>query len=297
MSAQTLAVETAATGDAAAGERLRFTSHDSTPLHGRWFAPQGAPWAAVLMAAAIGVEASFYAPFAQWLAGQGAAVLAFDYRGVGESRANASPRGMRADLDLWAQDEDAALGVLAARCPGVPLLVLGHSLGAQLAGSLPSRDRLRGLLAVSMGSGYVGHLVPGFRRQARLFLHLMAPAATALCGYFPGARLGLVGDLPRGVMQQWRRWCLSPEYLLSAEDRHALYRSAAFTVISLYARDDEMLAEEGARMMFAAHGNGRRFEVLEPVDGQRIGHLGMFKERHRATHWPRLLHHLRSLGP
>jgi len=296
VSAQALAVEQATHDDAAAGERLHFASHDGTVLHGRWFAPQGVPWAAVLMAGAIGVQSSFYARFAHWLAGQGAAVLAFDYRGVGESRPHGSPRGVRADLDLWAQDEDAALGVLAARCPGAPLLVLGHSLGAQLAGSLPSRDRLRGLLAVSMGSGYVGHLVPGFRRQARLFLHLVAPAATALCGYFPGARLGLVGDLPRGVMQQWRRWCLSPEYLLSAEGRHALYCSAAFPVISLYARDDEMLAEDGARMMFAAHGNGRRFEVLQPADGQRIGHLGLFKERHRATQWPRLLHHLRSLS-
>jgi predicted alpha/beta hydrolase len=278
-------------------EALSFASRDGTPLQGRWFAPDGQPWAAVLIAAAMGVQAAYYEAFAQWLAQQGAAVLCFDYRGIGASRQPGSLRRVHADLDLWTQDQDAALGVLAARCPGVPLLVVGNSLGAQLVASLASRECLAGLLAISMGSGYVGHLVPGFRPQARLFLHLVAPAATALCGYFPGSRLRMVGDLPRGVMEQWRRWCLSPEYLLSAEGRHALYRSAAFPLVSLYAPDDEMLGEAGARLLFGAHGNARRFELLRAVDGQRVGHLGVFKERHRTTHWPQLVHHLRSFTP
>ncbi len=277
------------------GEPVLFTSADGTPLRGGWFAPARPPWAAVLMAPAIGVDAGYYSAFAAWLAQQGVAVLSFDYRGVGQSRTQSSLRGVRADLDLWAQDEDAALGVLSARCPGAPLLLVGNSLGAQLAGSLASRERLRGVLAVSMGSGNVAHLVPRFRNQARLFLHVVVPLVVGLVGYFPGARLGLVGDLPRGVVLQWRRWCLSPEYLLSAEGRHAQYRSAAFALTSLYAADDELLAEAGARMMFEAHGNGRRFEVLRPADGARIGHLGLFKERCRSTHWPRMIDHLKEL--
>lgn len=278
----------------AAGEAVHFASHDGTSLHGRWFAPPGPPWAGVLVAAAMGVEAEYYAPFARWLAAQGAAVLSFDYRGIGESRGAGSLRGLRADIDVWTADEDAALLELARRSAGAPLAIVGNSLGAQVAASLPSRERLRGLVAVSMGSGYVGHLVPRFKPQARLFLHLVGPLASRLWGYFPGKRLGVVGDLPLGVMRQWRRWCLSPEYLLSAEGRHALYRGAGFPVVSLYAADDEMLGEAGARMMFEAHGNGRAFEVLRPEDGPRIGHLGLFKDRHRARHWPRLLHHLKG---
>jgi predicted alpha/beta hydrolase len=278
----------------APGEALVFASDDGTRLHARGFAPVGSPWAAVIVAPAIGVEAAYYAPFAAWLAEQGAATLVFDYRGVGASKAPLPMRRVRADLDLWAQDEDAALRFWCARWPGQPLLIVGNSLGAQLAGSLASRDRIDGLLAVSMGSGYIGHLVPGFRWQARAFLYAVMPVATALCGYFPGAALRTVGDLPAGAAWQWRRWCLSPEYLLSAEGRHALYRSAAFPLISLYARDDELLGEAGARMMFEAHGNASAFEILQPTPGERLGHLGVFKERHRARHWPRLLHHLRS---
>jgi predicted alpha/beta hydrolase len=280
--------------DRAPGEAVDFASADATPLRARAFTPQGAPWAAVLIAPAIAVEAAYYMPFAAWLAEQGAATLVFDYRGVGASKVPGPMRGVRADLDLWAQDEDAAVRLLAARCPDLPLLMVGNSLGAQLAGSLASRDTIDGLLAVSMGSGYIGHLVPGFRWQARAFLYAVMPVATALCGYFPGGALGIVGDLPAGAAWQWRRWCLSPEYLLSAEGRHALYRSAAFPLVSLYASDDELLDEAGARLMFDAHGQRRAFEILQPADGERVGHLGVFKERHRARHWPRLLHHLRS---
>ena len=157
--------------------------------------------------------------------------------------------------------------------------------------AVPDRVARRGDEGAAAGDTFVAFAShDGPRLRGRCF----APAATALCGYFPGARLGMVGDLPGGVMRQWRRWCLSPEYLLSAEGLHALYLSAVFPLVSLHMRDDEMLAESGARMMHSAHGNGRRFEVIEPSGGQRVGHLGIFKPRHRDTHWPSLLRHLRS---
>lgn len=283
----------------AQGVDVRFASKDGTALGGRWFAPAGQPWAAVLIAPAMGVEAGYYTPFAHWLAQQGAAVFSFDYRGMGASRPAGSLRHVRTDLDVWLQDQDAALCWLSERAAGLPLLLLGNSLGGQLAGSLPSRERLRGLLGVSMGSGYVGHLVPAFKLRARLFLHVLVPIAVAALGYFPGKRLGIVGDLPRGAALHWRRWCLSPQYLLSAEGRHELYRRASFRVISVFMADDEMLAEEGARLIFSAYGNAWHFDVLHARDGQtspRIGHLGIFKARHQSTHWPRLLHHLQTLA-
>ena len=47
------------------------------------------------------------------------------------------------------------------------------------------------------------------------------PVLTAVAGYFPGGRIGAVGDLPAGVIRQWRRWCLSPDYFASAEGASA----------------------------------------------------------------------------
>jgi len=274
---------------------LALRSADGTALAAQVFEPSAKPWAAVLLAPAMGVPASYYTPFARWLSQQGVAVLSFDFRGMGASRFGRGLRGFGGDLDDWLQDQDAALQALAKHCPGLPLVVIGHSLGAQLAAALPSRERLAGLLGVALGSGYTGDLVPRFRPQARLFLYLVGPLAMALAGYFPGKRLGIIGDVPLGAMKQWQRWCRTPGYLLAAEQRHAHYKAARFPVVSLALADDEMLAANGQRMMFEAHGNPRHFETLQPAPGERIGHTGLFKARHRETHWPRLLHHLKEL--
>lgn len=280
------------------GLSLPLRSGDGTALAAVLFAPTETPWAAVLIAPAMGVPASYYRGFAQWLAAQGLAVLCFDYRGMGASRFGRSLRSFRrATVDDWLQDQDAALQALAAEFPEAPLLLLGHSLGAQLAGSLPSRERLDGVLGVALGSGYLGDLQPRFRPLARLFLQVVGPLVMALTGAFPGHKLGMVGDLPKGALQQWRRWCLTSGYLLAAEQRHALYKAARFPLISVALGDDEMLAASGLRMMYEAHGNPRCFETLDPLPGQPIGHTGIFKQRHRDTHWPRLLHHLKALTP
>jgi predicted alpha/beta hydrolase len=280
---------------AAREDALSLRSGDGTPLAATAFEPEGQPWAAVLIAPAMGIGAAYYARFARWLAGQGAAVLSFDYRGIGGSRFGKPLRGFQADLDDWLRDQDAALLAMAKRWPDLPLLLVGHSLGGQQAAALPSRDRLAGVVGVALGSGYVGDLVPSYRLQARLFLHAIGPLALAVAGYFPGQRLGLVGDVPQGAMRQWRRWCLTPGYLLDAEQRRPLYKAARFPLVSLAPADDEMLAESGLRMMFEAHGNARCFERLQPQNGARLGHTGFFKDTHRETHWPRALHHLRAM--
>lgn len=277
-------------------EALSLRSGDGTALAATVFETEGAPWAAVLIAPAMGIPAGYYARFARWLSQQGAAVLSFDYRGMGGSRFGKPLRGFKADLDDWLLDQDAALQAMAKRWPGVPLLLVGHSLGAQQAAALPSRDRLAGVVGVALGSGFIGDLVPSYRFQARLFLHLIGPAAIAVAGHFPGQRLGIVGDVPKGAMLQWRRWCLTRGYLLDAEQRRPLYRTARFPLVSLAPLDDEMLAESGLRMMFDAHGNARHYERLQPQNGARIGHTGFFKEQHRDSHWPRALHHLKTLS-
>ena len=174
---------------------------------------------AVLIGAAMGVRQDYYRPFAEWLARQGYAVMTFDYRGVGDSRPAGSLRGFDADLHDWADDYDAAIDALATAAPQAPLFLIGHSLGAQLPGMLRNRDRIAGLLSVAAGSGYWRDNAPQLKRTVLYFWYALVPVATRLFGYFPGKRLRKVGDLPRGVMLQWRRWCLDPRYHVGARAR------------------------------------------------------------------------------
>lgn len=276
-------------------QALELTAADGTRLAARHFAPAGAARGAVLVAPAMGVRQDYYADFAAWLAGQGYHALTFDYRGMGRSR----PEGLRslreldADLFDWADDTDAAIEHLLARAPGLPLLVVGHSLGAQLAGMLRHRDRIAGLVSVAAGSGYWRDNAPPLKRMVLYFWHVAVPLATWACGYFPGARLRKVGDLPRGVIWQWRRWCMHPRYHVGAEGEalRAKFAGARFPVVALSITDDELMTERGTRVLIDCYENApRELHRIAPADAQarRIGHFGFFRAQFEATLWPRV---------
>ena len=274
---------------------------DGTPLAVRFFAPDdGTPRrGAVLIGGAMGVRQDYYRPFAEWLARQGFVVASFDYRGMGESRpAGASLREVDVDLFDWAADTDTVIEALAERAGGLPIVLIGHSLGAQLPGLLRHRDRLAGLLSVAAGSGYWRDNAPLLRRYVLYFWHVLVPLGTALFGYFPGKRFGKVGDLPRGVVLQWRRWCMHPRYHVGAEGDavRERFEAARFPVVALSITDDELMTERGTRVLVDCYANApRRIERIAPheVQARRIGHFGFFREQFQTTLWQRcaqLLH-------
>ena len=270
------------------GEKITLTAHDGHTLAGYRYLPPGTPKASVVLGPAMAVPQSFYASFAQHLAQQGCAVWTFDYRGTGESL-KGPMRGVKADLSDWLKlDYDAA--VQAAAQHAQPLFLIGHSLGGQVAPLLPSRERVAALVNIAVGSGSLRHNVPKLRRGAYLMWYLFAPLLCPLFGYFPGAKIGVVGDLPSGAMMQWRKWCLTPDYLLTGEPgAREAYASADYPVLSLFFADDELLLEDGSRLIHAAY-TRRAVEqrVIEPQQfgHKRIGHFGFFKTQSEATLWP-----------
>ena len=107
-------------------------------------------------------------------------------------------------------DLDAVDDRLAARSGELPIYLIGHSLGAQLPGLLQHRDRLAGLLSVAAGSGYWRDNAPQLKRMVLYFWHVLVPVGTALFGYFPGKRIGKVGNLPKGEVAALGRFSIQP---------------------------------------------------------------------------------------
>ena len=262
---------------------------DGHPLAANCYEPPGTVRGSVVIAPAMAINQSFYAPFAQWLAGQGFVAWTFDYRGTGESLRGPT-RGAPGALDDWCgKDYEALLQAAHARQPQHPLFALGHSFGGQCAPLLPSRRLLRGLVNIAVGSGAMRHNTPAIRRQAPLLWYLLVPLLCPLFGYFPGARIGVIGDLPSGAVRQWRRWCLARDYLLGAEPRaREAYASAGFDVLGLTFPDDELLLEAGSKLLHSAYGHPVDYRVLAPasVGLQRIGHFGFFRPQSQAALWP-----------
>jgi predicted alpha/beta hydrolase len=275
---------------------LPLMSTRGVRLQARQYVPDATPRAAVLIAPAMGVTQDYYADFAAWLAREGYLALTFDYRGMGASRPaerHRSLRGFEADLFDWADDVDSAIDHLDAQAPSVPLYVVGHSLGAQLPGMLRQRGRIAGLLSVAAGSGYWRDNAPPLKRIVLYFWHVLVPVATWLHGYFPGARLRKVGDLPRGVILQWRRWCMHPRYHVGAEGEALRQRFAAvrFPVEALSIADDELMTERGTRVLIDCYENApRQVQRIVPADvgAERIGHFGFFRARFERSLWTRV---------
>src|SRR5262245_21554007 len=86
-----------------------FPARDGVSLGGTWFIPVSAnPVQVVVVAGGAGVRAHSYRHLARHLALRGAAVLTFDYRGVGGSRSG-DLRTLVARTEEWISDVDAAL--------------------------------------------------------------------------------------------------------------------------------------------------------------------------------------------
>ena len=269
----------------------------------RTWEPPGTPQGSVVIGGAMGVRQDFYAPFAQWLAGQGWRVTTFDYRGSGASRAaGQSLRQVQADLFDWARDYEAVVDHAHAALAQRPLYLLGHSLGAQLPGLLRNQHKVSGLLSVAAGSGYWRENAPQLKRTIWYFWLVLVPLATRLFGYFPGRKLRKVGDLPKGVMLQWRRWCLNPRYSVGAEGEpvRRQYAQARFPVLALSITDDELMTLRGTHSLVSLYENARsEVHRVAPadLDLRRIGHFGAFRSEQETVLWPRLAQWLSGLEP
>jgi predicted alpha/beta hydrolase len=270
-----------------------LTCSDGVSIAVRCFETEGVARGSVVIGGAMGVRQDYYAPFAKWLSAQGWRVTTFDYRGSGDSTPQGGLRGFKADLFDWTRDYESVIDSAHAAMPHAPLYLLGHSLGAQLPGLLNNHHKIAGLLSVAAGSGYWRENAPQLKRIVPYFWYILVPLATLLFNYFPGRKLGKVGDLPAGVILQWRRWCLSPRYSVGAEGEAARlrYANATFPVLAISIADDELMTLRGTHSLFDLYENApHTVTSIAPADFalKRIGHFGAFRREHETLLWPRL---------
>lgn len=249
--------------------------------------------AGVLIAGAMGVEQKYYAAFAHWLAEQGFFVVTFDYRGIGQSRPpqfRASLRGFAADLTSWIErDAAAALDFIAARIGAKPLAWIGHSLGGQILPLVPDHQCVDAMVTVAAGTGYWPQNSWRVRGYVWLLWYVVAPLALRLAGYFPGRRLRAIGDLPAGVMRQWRTWCLHRDYCVGVTGAYRRYAELKTPILSLSFTDDEFMSRANVESMHGFYaGAPREMKRIAPraVGARRIGHFGFFRPRFAASLWP-----------
>ena len=286
-----------ADGPGAEGVRVEPVSIevDGHRLAGSLHLPPVAPRRAIALHGATGVPQGYYGPLARWLAAhRDAAVLTYDYRDFGRS-ATRRPRDSTASMADWGvADQGAALDLVCARFPDLPIEVVGHSLGGQYLPWHACASRVERLVALCSGPAHWLAHPPRFMPRVVFFWFLGGPLATALAGYLPGRLLGLGVDLPRNVYRQWRRWCLSPDFnrrdwgAALPEPELGAFRGE---LVLVAVADDEFVPPARVARLAASYpaaARVRRVEVRPDELGlARIGHMKLASAR-CAGAWPAL---------
>jgi predicted alpha/beta hydrolase len=268
---------------------LTLVAPDGFELGARRYDPPAGvrPRALLVLAPAMGVRQAFYASLASWLGQRGS------------RRGTLS--GFRADLFDWATKDCAAvLDHARSIDPSLPIGWVGHSVGAQLLGLVPNRHLVSAALSVAAGSGYWRFNARPLRYYV-LALWFLVPFVTRAVGYFPGKKLRTVGDLPSGVANQWRKWCLDVDYMgVEGEALRAQLAGVDIPITALSIQDDELMTLRGTKALFGLY-RGAQVEVrrVRPADHglARVGHFGFFRPGMETTLWPMLTEWASALSP
>ena len=134
-----------------------FPSADGkTGIHAVDWAPETAPRAVLLVSHGVSEHILRYEPLASYLTARGFAVAGHDHLGHGSSVAAGAPRlyfGPRGSWDWVVEDLYARRELAGRRYPGLPVFLLGHSMGSFLARTYLIRYPGTVAGAILMGTG------------------------------------------------------------------------------------------------------------------------------------------------
>jgi len=277
---------------------VRFVTEDGLWLAGMWFVPTGSPArisTVVVITCGAGIPAKYYSRFAQYLAERGAAVLTYDYRGIGASR-DGNLRELKAGMEHWAGfDFAAALAQARTTYSNLPLSAVAHSVGTLFVGAAPDSARLSRIVFLGPHTGYWRDYAPKWRWVLFLVWHIFMPAATKLFGFFPGRLFRLGEDLPFQVALDWARR-RQPELVVTPEDAGRFanllsrFPETRADTLALSISDDAFAPPAAARRLLSMYPNiMSTLETITPASlgCRRLGHLGFLRRASGEFFWRR----------
>jgi predicted alpha/beta hydrolase len=260
----------------------------------------------VIINPATSVRCRYYFRFAGFLFEHGIDVVAYDYRGIGESRP-ASLRGFDASWIDWGRlDFDAVLRHVERAFAGQPIHVVAHSIGGFVLGLAPSNHLVRRVFTMGAQYAYWRDYSAGSRLRMLAKWHVAMPLLTLACGYFPGKRLGWLEDTPKGVVRDWAvsrarfedTW--RGRSAARLPDKNTLVRQfAAITApkLAVSVTDDDFGTVAAVERLLRYFSNSPRTHLrVSPlsIGEPAIGHFGFFNSRFEGSLWPLALEWLRS---
>ncbi len=284
-----------------APQTFEVTTQDGYTIHGSYFSATHNGSKTVLINSAVGVKRRYYDSFANFLANKGFSTVTFDYRGIGDSRPR-SLKGFRAKMEDWGSHDIPCILEWIARLPETKdIYLVCHSAGGQLIGLTPGIKCVKGMLFVSVQSGYWGYWSGAHRYVMASLWYLLMPLLTKVYGYFPSKTLRLGEELPRDVALQWASWCRDPQYLMSQQSlaEQSWFEAYDKDIIAYGFSDDNYAPLNAVDHLLSFYVNAnieKRYYSPQDAGKTEIGHFGFFKSYCANPFWNHVIEWLEEKG-
>jgi predicted alpha/beta hydrolase len=274
---------------------VQIPSRDGFLLGALLMETEGEAKGVVQLSGGTGIKKEFYFHFASYLCDNNYHVLIFDYRGIGSSRPS-SLRGFKALNHEWGQkDMPAVLDWLDEKFPRQKKYLIGHSAGGQQIGFMDNHQKLSKGLLISTSTGYWYWLSSPYKYLTLFIWRVLAPLTTSTVGYLPSSWFGLGEDLPKGVANEWRSWCLNKRYFgkyLGNRIPTHYFNQVKMPLHFLYPEDDTIATErtvESMRSFYSQAATSIERVLLKDHGMKQIGHLGFFSRKSKEQLWGKAL--------
>lgn len=217
-------------------QKRTIRTKDGRTISATCFIPSNGNGKNMIIAPAAQFTQKDYASFATCFQQLGYYVVTFDYRGVGDSAPD-ELKGYVAGLQQWAVlDADSVIRFVKQNAPRQELIYIGHGIGGELVGLAQASQYINKLVLAS--SALSCKRLWSWKGRMRISLmKMVGRTANRLFGYFPGKRLGMLRDLPKGVVHEWADWCDHPNGLFDVFPENN-YRKLQVPLIAFSFSDD-----------------------------------------------------------
>ncbi len=243
---------------------------------------------------ATAVDKQLYHHYATFMAEKGYHAITYDYRGIAASRPK-KLKGFKASFTDWGQkDFTGVIDFVKKEFPKHKIVVLGHSIGGTIIGMTEKNKEISGIITIGAQTAYYKDWAKNQKTKIYILWHILFPIITKLYGYFPGKKLGMLEDVPKGVIDQWhhRRKHVDMKTQMEENGSQFFYKDYVGKLLSLWIEDDPIGTEKAIKRIHDVFVKSKKeieMIALNSIPTHKIGHFGFFSRKYKDTLWTKTL--------
>ncbi|MDY0779836.1 serine aminopeptidase domain-containing protein [Tenacibaculum sp. IB213877] len=279
-------------------EAFETICDDGVILKGVLFIPKQ-PKAVIQFNCGTAVPKEFYYSFIRYLTEHNYLCCIWNYRGTNSSDNLKNCTYKYTDYGI--KDMPAIKKYLQKKYASLPFLFVAHSAGGQQIGFIKNLENVKGAIHVAVSAGYYPNMPISYRLKAYFFFYFFSPLSVLLTKYVKAKPFGLMENLPKNIVYEWRNWLEKEDYFFDKKFYGKTvpighYQNFKFPMHVYYSVDDTISNKKNTQA-FWRHVKSEKeitFTKLVPseFDLKKIDHFGYFKKNMKKTLWKEIVQKL-----